>query len=144
MSSWPASAGPLLPDTGASTNITSGRIAASLAAILVVSSMPIVPICAHTASGANASATWPPKMTDSVISAVGSIVMIARASRTASLGDAATAAPASASGAVTSRDRSQTVVRSPAASRLRGHRRAHDAGAQHRHLVLWVSHESLS
>src|SRR5258708_40349519 len=25
MSSWPASAGPLLPDTGASTNITSGR-----------------------------------------------------------------------------------------------------------------------
>ena len=36
MSSWPVSAGPLLPDTGASTNITSGRSWLSRSAISVV------------------------------------------------------------------------------------------------------------
>ena len=41
MSSWPASAGPLLPDTGASTNIRSGRARPSRAASPVVAATPI-------------------------------------------------------------------------------------------------------
>jgi hypothetical protein len=40
MSSWPAWAGPLLPDTGASTNITSGRNWPSRPAISVVAGRP--------------------------------------------------------------------------------------------------------
>src|ERR1700735_2679833 len=47
------------------------------------------------------------------------MVITTLASLTASEGEAATAAPASASGAVASGDRSHTVVLSPAATRLR-------------------------
>ena len=119
MSSWPASAGPLLPDTGASTNMTSGRSSPSRLPISVVSARPIVPICAHTAPAGSASATPLSKITEVTTSAVGSIVITTCASWTASAGDAATSAPASDSGAVAVDERSQTVVRSPAETRLR-------------------------
>ena len=119
ISSWPFSAGPLLPDTGASTNSASGRSLASCPAIRSVGSIPIVPICAHTACGANDSATRPSKMTDSTTAAVGSIVITTRASLTASAADGAACAPTAASVAMTPGDRSQTVVGSPAASSLR-------------------------
>jgi hypothetical protein len=109
----------LLPDTGASTNMTSGLSWPSLLAISMVSVTPIVPICAHTAPGANASATPPSKTTEVTTPAVGSIVITTRASLTASAADAATRAPAPASGAVADADRSHTVVSSPAAIRLR-------------------------
>ena len=71
----------MLPDTGASTNITSGRIRPSVSLIRVVSVTPIVPICAHTAPGANASAAPPMKMTECAASAVGSMVITTLASR---------------------------------------------------------------
>ena len=47
------------------------------------------------------------------------MVITTRASLTAAVGDVAAVAPACASGAVASGDRSHTVVLSPAASRLR-------------------------
>jgi hypothetical protein len=47
MSSWPASAGWRVPDTGASTNSTSERWSATLAASFCVARTPIVPICAQ-------------------------------------------------------------------------------------------------
>jgi hypothetical protein len=80
---------------------------------------PIVPICAHTAPWANACAAPSPKITDSTTSAVGSMVITTRPSPAASRAVAATWAPALASGAVAWSDRSHTVVRNPAASRLR-------------------------
>ena len=80
---------------------------------------PIVPICAHAAPPANAPDTSSSKITEVTTSGVGSMVMTTPASRTASAGVAATSAPASASGAVAEADRSHTVVRSPARSRLR-------------------------
>jgi precorrin-4 methylase len=83
-----------------------------------VAARPIVPICAHTAPSANAAAAAV-KTTEFTTSAVGSMVITTRASRTASCGEAATSAPASASGAVASLDLSHTMVRSPAAARLR-------------------------
>ena len=83
MSSWPCSAGPLLPETGASTNVTPGRTAASRSRKPRVAWTPIVPICAHTLPSANAAATPPSKMTDSTAAAVGSMVITTSASRTA-------------------------------------------------------------
>jgi hypothetical protein len=109
----------LLPDTGASTNMTPGRCAASRSLIRRIASTPIVPICAHTHPAANAPATPPSKMTDSTAPAVGSIVITTPASRTASRADAATAAPASASGPVADAALSHTRVVRPAATRLR-------------------------
>src|SRR5216684_3601860 len=58
-------------------------------------------------------------MTDSTTSAVGSIVITTPASRTASRADAATTAPASASGPVADAVLSHTRVVRPAAARLR-------------------------
>ncbi len=118
MSSCPASAGPLLPDTGASTNMTSGRTRLSRAASPVVAVTPMVPICDHTAPGANGGRPSA-NITDSTASASGSMVITTRAARIASGTEAAATAPAAASGAVASADRSHTVVGSPAASRLR-------------------------
>ena len=84
MSSLPASAGPLLLETGASTNITSGRSRPRRTPISIVAVTPIEPICARTAPAANASTTLPPNSTESTTSAVGSIVIATLASRTAS------------------------------------------------------------
>jgi hypothetical protein len=58
-------------------------------------------------------------MTEFTTSAVGSMVITTCASLTASPGDAAGRASAPESAAVADDDRSQTVVRSPAATRLR-------------------------
>src|SRR6202453_3347552 len=118
MSSWPASAGPLLPDTGASTNVTSGRTRPSRAASPAVALTPIVPICTHTAPGANGGGP-PANITDSTTSASGSMVITTWASLIASDAEAAATAPAAASGAVAAADRSHTVVGSPAVTRLR-------------------------
>ena len=85
----------------------------------MVASTPIVPICAHTAPSGSRCATPSPNITDCTAAAVGSIVITTSAPATASAADAATAAPASASAAVACGDRSHTVVRSPAAIRLR-------------------------
>src|SRR3984885_316901 len=109
MSSWPASAGPLLPDTGASTNVTSGRTRPSRAASPAVALTPIVPICAHAAPGANGGGA-PANITDSTMSASGSMVITTWASLIASGAEAATTAPAPASGAVAAAGRSHTVV----------------------------------
>ena len=79
----------------------------------------MVPICAHTAPWASALATPPSKITEVTTAAVGSMVITTCASRTASTGEAATSAPSFNSGAVAAGDRSQTVVRSPAETRLR-------------------------
>ncbi|HEY2078323.1 MAG TPA: hypothetical protein VGH53_18485 [Streptosporangiaceae bacterium] len=117
MSSWPCSAGPLLPDTGASTNDTSGRTLRSRSATSMVAGTPIVPICAHTAPLANAVA-GPLNMTDDTASAVGSIVITTSAPLTASADDSATRAPAPAGPAVAAADWSQTVVASPAPTRF--------------------------
>ncbi len=119
MSSWPVSAGPLLPDTGASTNSTSGRILASRAPASIVASTPIVPICTQTAPSVNPSTTPPLRTTESTTAAVGSMVITTLASRTASRADGAASAPASVSGAVACGDRSHTVVRIPAPTSLR-------------------------
>src|ERR1700684_4485215 len=100
MSSWPASAGPLLPDTGASTNVTSGRTRPSRAASPAVALTPSVPIGTHTAPGANGGGP-PANITDSTTSASGSMVITTWASLIASDAEAATTAPAAASGAVT-------------------------------------------
>ena len=48
ISSWPLSAGPLLPETGASTNRTSGRTLPSRLVIPAVASKPIVATTAPT------------------------------------------------------------------------------------------------
>jgi hypothetical protein len=80
---------------------------------------PIVPIWAHTAPSASASATPPSSITEVTTSAVGSIVITTRAPATASRAEAPTRAPASASEAVAAADRSHTVVRWPAAISLR-------------------------
>ena len=80
---------------------------------------PIVPICVQIASTSNAPATPPSKITDSTASAFGIMVITTRAPAAASGADPATIAPASASGSVTSADRSHTVVLSPAASSRR-------------------------
>ena len=119
MSSWPVWAGPLLPDTGASTNMTPGRSSPSRAAVSAVAVTPMVPICAQTAPSAKASAAPPANITDLTTSAVGSMVITTWAFWTASLDDAATRAPASESDAVAAGDRSHTVVCSPAAIKLR-------------------------
>ena len=57
MSSWPASAGPLLPDTGASTNMTSGRSSPSCPAIWVVGGDADRAHLRPHRPGANAAAT---------------------------------------------------------------------------------------
>ncbi len=44
MSNWPASAGCLVPDTGASTNRTSGRASATMCASCSVACTPMVAI----------------------------------------------------------------------------------------------------
>ena len=85
----------------------------------MVGSTPIVPICAHTARSGSRCATPSPNITDCTAAAVGSIVITTSTPATASAADGATDAPASASGPVVCGDRSHTVVRSPAASRLR-------------------------
>src|SRR5579859_2649094 len=84
-----------------------------------VSATPIVPICPHTQPSGRASATPLLNITDFTTSAVGSMVITACAPVTASAADGATTAPASASGLVAAADPSQTVVSSPAATRLR-------------------------
>ena len=84
----------------------------------VVAVTPMVPICAHTAPGANGGRP-PANSTDSTASASGSMVITTRASRIASGTEAAGTAPTAASGVVASGDRSHTVVGSPAATRLR-------------------------
>src|SRR5215469_318272 len=117
--SWPASAGPLVPETGASTNITSGRTLLTCSARLSVAVTPIVPICAHAAPWLNASTTWPSTITVVTTSAVGSIVMTTSASRTASVGEGAASAPAAARAAATGADLSHTAVRNPALRRFR-------------------------
>jgi hypothetical protein len=53
--SWPRSAGALLPDTGASSRVTSGRSAATMAATRSMPATPMVLICAQTAPGASAA-----------------------------------------------------------------------------------------
>ena len=117
-SSWPCSAGPLLPETGASTNVTSGRATASRSRKSRVAWTPIVPICAHTLPSANAATTPPSKMTDSTAAAVGSMVITTSASRTASGADAAAPAPAPARAATAPGDPSQTRVSRPATARF--------------------------
>ena len=84
-----------------------------------VPATPMVPICAKTAPWAKAPLTPSSKRAALTISAVGSIVITTRASRTASATDPATDAPAFKSGSVADFERSQTVVASPAATRLR-------------------------
>jgi hypothetical protein len=78
-----------------------------------------VPICAQAAPLGSASATPLSKITELTTPAVGSIVITTCASWTASAGDAATRAQAPANGAVAAGERSQTVVGSPAETRLR-------------------------
>ena len=107
----------LLPETGASTNVTPGRAAASRSRKPRVASTPIVPICAHTLPSASAAATPPSKMTDSTAAAVGSMVMTTSAPRTASGADTAAVAPASARAAAG--DLSHTRVSRPAAVMFR-------------------------
>jgi hypothetical protein len=119
-SSSPRVAAPLLPETGASTKSTSGRTLRRWRATPSVSATPMVPICAQTAPFAMDSTTLPPEnITELTASAVGSIVMTTRASRTASTADAAACAPATARAAVAEGARSHTVVGNPAPTRLR-------------------------
>ena len=86
MSSWPASAGPRVPETGASTNRTSGRMPAAVAASCCVACTPMVPIWAQIASGASAwSMPWP-TATEVAAAASDSIVITTSACATAWLG----------------------------------------------------------
>ena len=75
MNSSPASAGPRVPDTGASTNITSGRCAATTPASSSVAATPMVPICAQTAPGAIAASMPASSAADRVAAAPDRIVM---------------------------------------------------------------------
>ena len=104
--------GPLLPDTGASVNRTSGRSGRRPASSPRRQWCPSGPT-RHC--GRNARR---PHLEDHACtaSAVGSIVMTTPASATASAAEPAGTAPASDNSAVTDADRSQTVVRRPAAA----------------------------
>jgi transketolase C-terminal domain/subunit len=53
--SWPCSAGSRLPDTGASSRVTSARSAATMAATRSMPATPMVLICAQVAPGASAA-----------------------------------------------------------------------------------------
>ena len=84
ISSWPDSAGRRLPDTGASTKMRSGRRAWVRLASSSVAATPIVPICAQIAPCVIWAMPSPSIMTSVVTSAVGSMVTITSAMRTAS------------------------------------------------------------
>ena len=93
--------------------------AATGGAALGFAATPIVPICAHTQPFANSSATLPSKITELTASAVGNMVITTCAARTASWGDTAATAPASARGATAELKPSHTLTGKPAASNLR-------------------------
>jgi hypothetical protein len=119
ISSLAASAGPFVPETGASTNSTSGRILCTCIARLSVATTPIVPICAQTAPWASASRTPPSSMTELTMSAVGSIVMTTFASRTESGAEVTVCTPASARREAADVDLSHAIVRNPDLTRFR-------------------------
>ena len=96
ISNWPFSAGARVPDTGASTNRTSGRCPAARAASRAVASTPMVAICAHTADGRiAASAPWP-KATSSTAAASATMVITTPACATAAAGSSWATAPSAA------------------------------------------------
>ena len=84
MSSSPASARALLPETGASTNSTSSRSLPSRVPNSVAAETPIVPSAPTWHRGPKACATPAVKITDSTTTAVGSMVITTRAPLTAS------------------------------------------------------------
>src|SRR5580704_8262756 len=117
--SWPASAGPRVPDTGASTNSTSGRLLLAVAASSSVARGPMVPICTHAAPGRSAASTPLPSVTAETVPASGSIVMTTSAPAAAAAGCRCAEAPSSVSGVVRPGVRFQTSTCRPALSRLR-------------------------
>ena len=119
MRSRPVRAGSRLPDTGASTNTTSGLRRATSAARRSVASTPMVPICAQVALGRNASSVPSRNMTSATAPALGSMVTTTSAAATASVGLARTVAPWSASATVGPGERFQTWTGKPRSSMRR-------------------------
>src|SRR6266568_1253315 len=81
--SWPRSAGSLLPDTGASRKITSGRSLPTMAATRSVPATPIVLIWAQIAPGARAASMPWSRATEMTASASVTIVTTTAARRAA-------------------------------------------------------------
>ena len=118
MISWPWAAGSLLPETGASTTITSGRSRSTMAMTSLIPARPIVAIWTQIAPGARAvSIPWS-RATEMTASASGTIVTTIPARRAASAALSATSAPRSARSRVASGWRSQTIVGMPARTAL--------------------------
>jgi hypothetical protein len=116
-SSSPRSAGPELPETGASTNSTRPSASSSR---LRVACRPTVLIWIHTASGPSAvSAPSTPLIAAATASPSVSMVIRNSASAAAPAGVAATLAPCPASASAFRRVRFHTVTSNPARSRLR-------------------------
>src|SRR4051794_15160108 len=118
ISNFACSAGPLLPETGASTKETSGRRSATRSAKRSVAARPMVPICTNVAPDATDCSVFWWSSTDVTASASGSMVMTASASATASFGLEATVAPAAAAATVLAAVRSHAVVARPFRQRL--------------------------
>ena len=115
---WPAAAGSLLPDTGASTRATSGRSASAMAATRSNPATPIVLICTQIEPGASAASTPWSRAIEMTASASVTIVTMMAARRAASAAESATSAPSPARSRVASGSRFQTIVGRPARSAL--------------------------
>src|SRR5436190_2345272 len=116
--SWPCSAGTLLPETGASRSVTSGRSASTMAATRSIPSTPIVLICTQIVPGASAASMPWSRAIEMTASASVTIVTTISARRAASAAVSATSAPSSARSRVARGSRFQTIVGMPARSAL--------------------------
>ena len=133
ISSWPFSAGPRVPDTGASTKYTSGRSWPTRAASSSLALTPIVLICDQTASGRIASSIPNSKATWFTAAASATMVITTSACRTASPGSSWAVAPSAASWAAGSGVRFHTSTVEARPEQAVRHAPAHRPGAQHRY-----------
>jgi len=108
----------LLPDTGASSSVTSGRPAAAMAATRSMPATPMVLICTQTAPGASAASMPWPRAIETTASVSVTIVTTTAACRAASAALAATSAPSPARSWVACGRRFQTIVGMPARNAL--------------------------
>ena len=116
--SSPCAAGSLLPETGASTSVMSGRSCSTSAATRSMPATPIVLICTQIDPGASAASIPSSRAVAMTASASGTMVTTIAARRAASAALAATSAPCSARSRVASGARSQTTVGIPARNAL--------------------------
>ena len=129
--SLPCAAGSLLPDTGASRSVTSGRWSSTRAATRSIPATPIVLICAQIAPGASAASMPWSRAIEMTASASVTMVMTIAALRAASAAVSATSAPSSARSRVASRPAVPDNGRDAGAQSARRHPMAHRTNAKH-------------